>query len=542
MKIKSKIRPLIGAMLVSLILVSVNSCRDEFEDINTNPLGFTQATSGSLFNSTVKSLMLGWNEQFYIYNEVLYKQTQLGALGSEAWGNISLGTEELWTNYYTTLANIRELEYRFETADSSAELNNMKAMVKILLAYKTFKMTDLFGDMPFFDAGRGFEDLSYLRPAFDSQRDIYLYLMDDLQSACELLNDEGLDDPFMTFASFDNLFHGSIDKWRKFANSIRLKQAVKMYNKEPELAGNIIRDILENDLPLIQSYDFITFVNENVYLKPSELGFTNDAASWSFREHKNLRMGSNMWHLLSDHDSTDGSGIFDVRAYYFFETNNANDWVAYPQIPGPETPAIGGMPYMTHRDLNFSIKGDLCIYSPFNYFLVRDGDNIPELLISGADIHYTKAEIYFRGLGVPVNKSQAEVEYMQGLEGSVKYWTETMAGSTLPLNHNADFFSWITVPSQLNYTYLLNKVALWNLSTDEEKLTMIYTQQYINLFRQVWDAFSLCRRVDLVPREGDPLSYYRLPYPPSESEYNTQNLEDAISAGNAQTDKIWWNQ
>ncbi len=98
MKIKSKIRLLIGAMLVSLILVSVNSCRDEFEDINTNPLGFTQATSGSLFNSTVKSLMLGWNEQFYIYNEVLYKQTQLGALGSEAWGNISLGTEELWTN------------------------------------------------------------------------------------------------------------------------------------------------------------------------------------------------------------------------------------------------------------------------------------------------------------------------------------------------------------------------------------------------------------------------------------------------------------
>lgn len=251
-------------------------------------------------------------------------------------------------------------------------------------------------------------------------------------------------------------------------------------------------------------------------------------------------MGSNIWHQLSENDSLDGSGIYDVRAYYFFETNNAGKWSAYPQLPGPETPPIGGIPYQTHRDNNFNIKGTDCIYSPFNYFLIRDADNIPELLISGADIHFTKAEVYFRGLGVPVDKSMAEVEYMQGLEGSVKYWTETMANSTLPLNPNADFFTFIQVPAQLNYSFLLNKVALWNFPSDDVKLKMIYTQQWLNLFRQVWEAYALCRRVNDLPREGAALDYYRLPYPPSESEYNNLNLQEAIARGNAQTDRMWW--
>jgi hypothetical protein len=56
------------------------------------------------------------------------------------------------------MPNIRELERRFEAATPSPELNNMKAMLKILLAYKTFKVTDLFGDIPFSEAGYGYPD------------------------------------------------------------------------------------------------------------------------------------------------------------------------------------------------------------------------------------------------------------------------------------------------------------------------------------------------------------------------------------------------
>jgi hypothetical protein len=46
-------------------------------------------------------------------------------------------------------------------------------------------------------------------------------------------------------------------KWRKLANSLRLRHAMRMSEKEPELAGNIIKEIVENNLPVFLGYDFI---------------------------------------------------------------------------------------------------------------------------------------------------------------------------------------------------------------------------------------------------------------------------------------------
>jgi len=60
----------------------------------------------------------------------------------------------------------------------------------------------------------------------------------------------------------------------------------------------------------------------------------------------------------------------------FLKGNNVNQWVAYPQYPEINTPPSGGIPYDSHRDNSgaFAIKGETCIYSPFEYFLIRDED------------------------------------------------------------------------------------------------------------------------------------------------------------------------
>ncbi len=528
-------------LLCGFILFASSSCRKDFEELNMNPQGFTTATDGSLLNQLVKSLILGWNEQFYINNEVLYKQTQLAALGEEAWGNLNIGTEEVWKSYYNSLAVARELESRFALAEPSGELDNMKAIVKTILAYKTFKMTDLFGDIPFFEAGWGYQNLDFLRPPYDAQEDIYLFLFDELQWVNEHIDESAQNEPFQTFRQFDAMLSGDLSMWKKFANTIRLKQAIRMYDKAPELAGNIIATIVDENQPLILSYFFTSYKGENVLLRPSNLGYQNDAVSWSFREHRNLRMGSNIWNQLSNTNAEDGSGIFDLRAYYFFETNNSGSWRPFPQVPFSNTPAIGGFPYQTHRDNNFTIKGEQCIYSPFNYFLTRDADNIPEIIQSGSDVHFMLSEVYFRGMGIAADPNKAEDHFMLGLEGSFRFWSETMQNSILPTNLNADFNSLVNPPASLTYSYLLNEVGWWNFTSDNEKLQMIYTQRWINQFRQVWEAFALCRRVDLLPREGQTLDFYRLPYPPSEEEYNRENFLAAIAnGGNLTSVKLWW--
>jgi hypothetical protein len=538
---KIKYHPLITVLITVLLL---GSCTKDFEEINTNPHGFTTASDGALFNNVIKSLQPGGNEQFYINNEILYKQTQLAALTREAWGNFTLGTEDIWSNYYQVLPEIRELEKRFGKYEQTPSVINMKAMLKITLALKTFKVTDLFGDMPFSEAGYGFQDLSLLRPTYDSQRDIYLALLDDLKWADENIDELAeVEPPLTTFRGFDLLFNGDMLKWKKLANSLRLRHALRMSEKEPVIAGGIIKEIIENERPVFYGYDFITPKLESAALWPSAMGFKNESLNWSFREHNNLRMGSNIWQYLSSNDSIDGSGIFDPRVYIFFEGNNTNHWVPFPQVADANTPSSGGIPYGSHRDNAgaFNIKGESCIYSPFNYFLIRDEDFMPIIIITGAEIHYIKAEAYFHGIGVEQDKMQGEIEYLNGINSSVSWWMDVAENSRLP-SSGLTFPEKITIPGNLNAASVQFRYGFWNATSDEEKLEFIYLQRWLDAFRQPAEAYALTRRTQMTPREGNMIDHFRLPYPPSEVESNSANWAEAVAnqGGDATGVKIWW--
>lgn len=519
------------------------SCRKDFEEIDTNPQGFTTASDGALFNGIVQSLMPTWNEQFYINNEILYAQTQQAALTSAAWGNYTLGTEDIWQNYYTTLAAIRELEKRFSSYPATAATQNMKAMLSIVKAYKTFKLTDLFGDIPYSEAGYGYEDLSRLYPAYDPQRDIYLWLLDDLATASFEINDTAARiEPFTTFAAYDKLFNGNLSLWRKFANSLRLRHAMRMSEKEPQAAAEILKDVIENNLPVLYGYDFITPLLESACIWPGANGFPNESVPWSFREHNGLRMGTNIWYQFSTGDNPDGANIFDPRVYIFFEGDQNDKWKPYPQLPFPGTPASGGIPYGSHRDDigNYHIKNNVN-YSPFNFFIVADENNMPIILMTGAEVHFLKAEAYLRGIGVAADPMTADIEYMNGINASVEWWMNLSDKLRLPLS-GVTFDSKISIPQHLSSASVLTHFGSWNATSEQQKLQFIYTQRWLDAFRQPGEAYAVARRTGMTPREGNKISHFRLPYPPSEAQYNTANMNAAIAiqGGDNPEVKLWW--
>jgi hypothetical protein len=531
-------------LILATISLLFTSCRKDFTEIDTNPQGFTSASDGSLFNGVIQSLMLTWNEQFYINNEILYAQTQQAALTKAAWGNYTLGTEDLWSNYYKTLPSIRELEKRFSGYPASAAVTNMKAMLTIVKAYKTFKLTDMFGDIPYSEAGYGYQDLSKLYPAYDRQRDIYLSLLAELQTAAASINDTAkVAEPFASFANFDKLFNGNLLMWKKFANSLRLRHALRMSEKEPALAAVIIGEILENNLPVLNGYDFLSLALESACIWPAANGISNPSLSWSFREHNGLRMGSNIWNQFSTSNDPSGSGIFDPRAYIFFEGDQDERWIPYPQLPDPGTPSAQGIPYGSHRDDmgNYHIKNNVN-YSPFNFFIIADENNLPIILMTGAEVHFIKAEIYLRGIGVAADRDLADIEYMNGIQASVEWWKRRAQSMRLPLS-GVRFSDKITIPSNLSTVSILNqRFGSWYAETDEQLLAFIQTQRWIDAFRQPWEAYAEVRRTGLIPREGDVLSHYRMPYPPSEAQYNANNMNEAIGrqGGDGPGTKIWW--
>lgn len=535
-------------LLIILSSAIIFSCKKDFVEINQKPDGFLTASDGSLFNGVIRSLVPGGNEHMYVINEVLYKQTEQAALTRAAWGNFTLGTEEMWSNYYGALGEIRELERRFGEMDPSAELDNMKAMLKIVLAWKTFKITDIFGDIPFSEAGYGYQNLEALHPKFDRQEDIYEFLLNELQWADEHIVDTAVDEePFFTFKAFDNLFFGDLQQWQKFANSLRLRYAVRMSEKKPELAGEIIKTIIEEGRPVFKGYDFLTPYLESACIWPGQTGFSFGSTNWAFHEQKNLRMGSNIWRQMSIHDSLDGSGIFDPRAFIFYEPNNDGTWRPYPQIPDINTPPPGGAPYGYHRDSydnpdNYYLKGAENIYSPFNYFLIRGGQTIPIMMITGAEVHYLLAEIYLRGIGVAADQGMAEIEYLNGILASCDWWMEKSQSFKLPSSALL-FPEYNPIPEGINGASVQFHFGWWNATSDEERLELLYAQRWLDAFWQPWEAYALTRRTGMTPREGDPIDHFRMPYPPSEVEFNSANWATAVTnqgGGDTPEFKIWW--
>ncbi|MFK7806154.1 MAG: hypothetical protein AB8F74_00005, partial [Saprospiraceae bacterium] len=61
------------------------------------------------------------------------------------------------------------------------------------------------------------------------------------------------------------------------------------------------------------------------------------------------------------------------------------------------------------------------------------------------------------------------------------------------------------------------------LTGGEDPLKLIYTQRWIDAFRQPWEAYALSRRTQNTPVEGDRPMHYRFSYPPSEAENNPEN-------------------
>lgn len=522
-------------LFVLPFLLLLPSCEKGFEELNENPFSPTQADVGAVFNTVVDLTRLGWNEQFYMHNEMLYGITQLAALTDASFQNSSIGTEEVWSMYYKSLAHIRTVENRLNSLDVEPEaLNNVLSMLKILTAYRTFRVTDLFGDMPFFDAGRGFEGLEFARPKFDSQEEIYKFLLQELQWANEHINtfpnpETASGQAYISLSEFDNLFFGDMMRWKKFANSLRLRHALRMVEKDPSFAQPILTEIIEGDLPVIED-------GEEVVMSPQQQSWLNESVNWSFREHKKLRMGSNIWHLLSETDEPNGSGIYDPRAYIFFETNNANEWTAYPQSPSSDTPSSGGIPYQQHRDQNFGVKGTSNVFSPFNYYLIRDEKQVPQLILTAAEIHFIKAEVHLRGLGVSADPNQADAAYTLGVVASIKMWQNIVSNTEI----------WVNKQATLSSGQIFSVVNHPNISIfgNENKLELIYQQRWLDAFRQPWEAYSLMRRTHTTPHEGELAQHFRFAYPPSESQNNPENWANQVAkmGDDSEVTKVWWDE
>ena len=117
-----------------------------------------------------------------------------------------------------------------------------QGVARVLRAYIYGTITDLWGDAPYSQALKAELGSNYFKPKFDDQKDIYLGILADLDTANVLLSKNASAYSNVS-PKQDVIYNGNPEKWRKFANSLALRYYMRLQAKEPAIAEQGIKRI-----------------------------------------------------------------------------------------------------------------------------------------------------------------------------------------------------------------------------------------------------------------------------------------------------------
>lgn len=524
----TKIRKVnIGVLVLLLVgILSFPSCEKDFGDINKSyQANLYEANIPGLFNGVVASLKKT-NMHYRVPVAWLYQWNQQAAMFSASGYRLDDNTTDAWRNYYATMANAFDIDNLIADEEKPEDFVNIQAMVKVVMAYKTLTTSLLYGDLPYSEAGKGFLSTEGFRPVYDSQQSVMESAINDLSWAVDNLSTNASQ---VSLEGADVLFNNDVDMWIKFANSLRLRYAMAMNEKDASFADPVITAALTK--PLLAASEYVS-------LDPVSVpGLVNKRDGY-YRGNSYMRMGSTMFEAMSSSNAVDGSGIYDLRCTILWEPNENDEWIPYPQNPGNDVAVVTGDPHVPGRltDWNSSRSN----FAAFNVYYVND-ETLPQFVITGTQISFLKAEIYNRGIaGVGASPSMAEDFYNEGITASVNFWYNHAYNSIWDVNKPA-----AAEPTESEMQAMLANPNVAYSTDGATALSQIYKQSWISLIHQPFEAWNLQRRTN----NGTPnvtlaasslvTDFNRLTYPQSERETNRVNYNSATSGDYTEKTKLW---
>lgn len=213
-------------LLVSCLAIGFAGCSklEDFGDINENPYATTVPVTQNLLTSALRNLPGTVNSDIGALYAQHVSDVQYTDGGRFLDRNFSYAG--LYQGPLIGLQKIIELNTDPETASSvvaSGSNANQIAVARILKAYFFWHITNRWGDIPYSEAlQRG----NNLTPKFDRQEDVIADLFKELKEAADQF-DGG------TPVQGDIFLNGNAERWKKFANSLRLLMALRLSKADP---------------------------------------------------------------------------------------------------------------------------------------------------------------------------------------------------------------------------------------------------------------------------------------------------------------------
>ena len=466
-------------MIIGVISVS---CTGRFKDLNTDKTGITDENmqvdlnhlgipldviqQGIYFNydygkgkNWPYQLMQNLSADMFSGYMHDYKPLNGGSHNSDY--NLQDGWNgTLWENTYAyIMPQIKRLE------DSTRlKYPAVYAVTEILKVEVMHRVSDYYGPVIYTSFGN--KKMIY-QP--DTQQDVYHYFLDDLKTAVGILeNYVNLADYTPEFSRFDLLLDGKVESWIRFANSLRLRLAIRLAMADPDKARQEFADALAGPLGVFEEpTQLVAVTTDEEYSNP--LGEIN-------RVWGEVYMNASMESILN--------GFDDPRREAFFEP--CPDDVLLPDRDGRDSvliPLKG-----QYRGIRQGTMFAHTLYSALSKIYVNV--QTKPILMTAAEVWFLRAEAALRGW----TAEDPRICYEQGIRCSFSQWQ--VAGVETYLQSDcraADFEDAFTPENNIKARCLVS--PRWDdAASDEMKLERISTQKWLAVFPEGCEAWAEQRR------------------------------------------------
>lgn len=493
------------------------SCTKNFEEINTNPNNPATSDVNYIFNFVIKEGAgeYGGSGQGRIYSNYNYTYVQRWIMQTAAvWGNSTMPPytlfdqyriQNLWQYFYSSLLlNCKILEK--VTVDNPDDINKYQ-VARIWKTYCFHRVTDLWGDVPYSEAFQLLDDYTAesITPKYDTQEEIYADMLNVLKDAALLI------DKSKGFYNNDMIFDGDLDLWIKFANSLRLRLAVRSGNQtvinEIIAEGNLISDNSESAL-----FSYI------------------EAQDW-WNPYYELNVSSKN----PSNPELTGTTVPKISELLKLQLELSNDprLTIYAQQVETAPGTYRGVPNLmdAYKKENQALGMGVSSTSYIGRYF-SENPTYSNQVLSYAEVCFLRAEAAQRTW----TGESAQTWYEEGVRSAMEYY-------------------------EIPDTSITNFLA--NGGTFDNSLEQIITQKWITLFLNGWEAYAEYRRtgfpqlkkydltlngiiIEDIDTVDVPRNYIpgRLPYPDDEEDLNGANYQDAVDnqGGDFYKQQLWWSK
>lgn len=554
---------------IALLLIFMASACSDFEEINTNPSAFESEQVSAKF------FLTGIQIELYAEGRFAYWRAQLIHADRYA-GQFTFGFNGSWwsdvlgysyNSGYTDAAYdwmagyVGKLSVYMNFVKEGGDLENeyYYALGLIMKGLYYQMYTDTFGMVPYSEA----LNPDIITPAFDSQQTIYEGVINELDQALAIIGDatvtgSGVDQ----LAENDVFYGGDLQKWKKLANQLKLRMALRAQGATgADFANTAITEAIQagviessDDNALLEKDGEIDQFSNAVYGDVWH-NFGGLGSKWTMgktlidylRNNNDPRLSAYAKPIPGGEvvftQPAEGSGVALFDKYVNFMLQQLDDaGVSYTRTDGTGTVTVNiaddmdyyvGQPTRLNGDIYPHVKKEL-FSEPADWIINPKNQGLeifPEIVMTAAEGNLLQAEAIVKGLA----SGDAQSLYQEGLRQAMMIWNVS-AG-------------------EIDNFIATEDMALLN-GTQEENLEKIAIQRWIAAFTDGFEAWAIVRDTGYPAELANGVSDYdiyaagtlngkypqRLRYGNNEYNTNGAELQKAIQAQGAdeQGTELWW--